>query len=212
MTSEYKEKVLDKKVEELPFTNFLTSRYSMTVRLPAQNTFDYAKREGMSFFNLTLACLLKALNEIPEFRYRIKNEKVIEYEKINAVTPIMMPDHTIREIEIKPVSEFNSLREWNDYVDNKKKNINDNLFSVEPSLRDILPIGNFSCIPWINFDSMTNVMADSKQLMPVITWGKFVDGKIPISLTASHIFIFGWQFKLFYEKAEDYLTHPEKLI
>jgi len=212
MTSEYKEKVLDMKVEELPFTDFLTSRYSMTVRVPAKNTYDLAKKEGIPFFNLTSACILKAINEIPEFKYRIKDGKVIEYEKINAVTPIMQPDHTIREIEIKPTSEFNSFKEWNDYVENKKKNIEDNQFLVEPSLRDILPIANFSCLPWLNFDSMTNVIATPHQLMPVISWGKFVDGKIPISVTASHIFIFGWHFKLFYEKAEEYLTHPEKLF
>ncbi|ORX52254.1 chloramphenicol O-acetyltransferase [Piromyces finnis] len=212
MTSEYKEKVLDVKVENLPFTNFLTSRYSMTVRIPAQQTYDFAKSEGMSFFNLTTACLLKAINEIPEFKYRIKDGHVVEYEKINAISPIMQPDHSICEIEIKPISEFNSIKEWNSYIENKKKNIEDNQFIVEPSLRDVLPIANFSCIPWINFDSMTNIIAEPNQIMPVVSWGKFVDGKIPISLTASHIFVFGWQFKLFYEKAEDYLTHPEKLI
>ena len=212
MTSKYKEKELDIKVEDLPFLKFFTSRYSMTVRVPAQNTYDLSKKQGMSFFNLTTACLLKAINEIPEFRYRIKNGKVIEYEKINAVSPIMQPDHSILEIEIKPTSEFNSLQEWNNYVDNKKKNIKDNQFLVDPSLRDVLPIANFSCITWINFDSMTNVISEPHQIMPVITWGKLVDGKISISLTASHVFIFGWQFKLFFEKAEEYLTHPEKLF
>ena len=97
-------------------------------------------------------------------------------------------------------------------MDNKKKNIKENKFLVDASLRDALPIANFSCIPWINFDSMTNVISEPHQVMPVITCGKLVDGKISISLTASHVFIFGWQFKLFFEKAEEYLTHPEKLF
>jgi len=63
------------------------------------------------------------INEIPEFRYRIKNNNVIEYEKINAVSPIIQKDHTLREIEIKPVSEFENIRQWNRYVENKKNNI-----------------------------------------------------------------------------------------
>jgi len=75
-----------------------------------------------------------------------------------------------------------------------------------------MPIANLSCIPWLDFDSMTNIIASANQIMPVIAWGKLVDGKIPISLTASHVFIFGWHFKLFYEKAEYYLTKPEKLF
>jgi len=206
------EKILDIKVEDLPFRDFLTSRYSMTVKVPAQKTYEKAKEENIPFFNLTSACILTAINEIKEFKRRIKNNNVIEYDWITAVTPIIQSDNSILEIEIEPLSQFSNIYEWNKYVEEKKKNIENNQYSVEPALRDIQPIANFSCIPWINFDSMTNIIASPHQIMPVISWGKLVDGKISISLTASHIFIFGWHFKLFYEKVEDYLTHPEKLF
>ncbi|KAG4093903.1 acetyltransferase [Neocallimastix lanati (nom. inval.)] len=206
------EKILDMKVEDLPFRDFLTSRYSMTVRVSTQKTYEKAKEENIPFFNLTLACILKAINEIKEFKWRIKDNQVIEYDWINAVTPIIQNDNSIREIEIEPLSQFSNIYEWNKYVEEKKKNIENNQYTVESTLRDIQPIANFSCLPWINFDSMTNVICSPHQIMPVISWGKLVDGKIPISLTASHVFIFGWHFKLFYEKVEYYLTHPEKLF
>lgn len=208
----YPKKELDIKVDELPFKDFLTSRYSMTVRVNAQNTYDYSKNNNLPFFNMTSACILEAINEIPEFKRRIIDDKVYEYEKINAVSPIMQDDYSIREIEILPLSEHESLEEYNSYIENKKENIEDNQFLVEPSLRDMLPICNLSCIPWINFDSMTNIIASSNQLMPVISWGKLVDGKIPVSLTASHVFIFGYHFRLFYEKIENYLDNPELII
>ena len=208
----YPKKELDIKVDKLPFKDFLTSRYSMTVRVNAQNTYDYSKNNNLPFFNMTSACILEAINEIPEFKRRIIDDKVYEYEKINAVSPIMQDDYSIREIEILPLSEHESLEEYNSYIENKKENIEDNQFLVEPSLRDMLPICNLSCIPWINFDSMTNIIASSNQLMPVISWGKLVDGKIPVSLTASHVFIFGYHFRLFYEKIENYLDNPELII
>ncbi|WP_323737215.1 CatA-like O-acetyltransferase [Methanosphaera sp. ISO3-F5] len=209
---QYPKTELDIKVEELPFQDFLTSRYSMTVRVNAQKTYTYSKKNNIPFFNMTASCILEAINEIPEFKRRIIDGKVYEYEKINAISPIMQEDHSIREIEIPPLSELGSLEKYNEYIENKKKNIENNQFLVEPSLRDILPICNLSCIPWINFDSMTNIIASPNQLMPVIAWGKLVDGKIPISLTASHVFIFGYHFKLFYEKVEQYLEHPELLL
>ena len=208
----YPKKELDIKVDELPFQDFLTSRYSMTVRVNAQNTYDYSKKNNLPFFNMTSACILTAINEIPEFKRRIIDDKVYEYEKINAVSPIMQDDYSIREIEIPPLSEHESLEEYNSYIENKKENIEDNQFLVEPSLRDMLPICNLSCVPWINFDSMTNIIASSNQLMPVISWGKLVDGKIPVSLTASHVFIFGYHFKLFYENLEKYMDNPESII
>jgi len=207
----YNKKELEINVKDLPFQDFLTSRYSMTVRVNAQNTYDFAKKNNIPFFNMTTACILEAINEIPEFKRRIIDDKVYEYEKINGVSPIMQEDHTIREIEIIPLSEHDSLEKYNEYIENKKKNIENNQFLVEPSLRDIMPICNLSCVPWIDFDSMTNIIASPHQLMPVITWGKLVDGKIPVSLTASHMFIFGYHFKLFYEKVENYLENPEIL-
>ena len=195
-----KYKITDMKAEELPFIDFLTSRYSMTARVNADECYRLSKKENIPFFNLTTACILGAMNEIPEFRLRIKDGNVIEYEKINAVSPIMQEDHTIREIEIVPPSEFKNIFEWNEYVEHKKENIDDNQFLVESMKRDELPIANLSCIPWIDFDSMTNIIASPNQVMPAITWGKIVDGKIPLSITISHVFIFGWHLHLFYEK------------
>ena len=205
-------KILDVDVNELPFADFLTSRYSMTAKVNAQKTYDLSKKENIPFFNLTSACILETINEIPEFRRRIVDGKVVEYRKINAVSPIMQNDHTIREIEIKPASEFGNIFEWSEYVENKKINIEYNQYLVEPMKRDAEPIANLSCIPWIDFDSMTSIIASPHQIMPVISWGKLVDGKMPVSLTASHVFIFGWHFKLFYEKLEKYLNNPERLF
>ena len=185
-----KYKITDIKIDDLPFSDFLTSRYSMTVRISADKTYKLSKKEDISFFNLTTACILEAINEIREFKLRIKDGNVIEYEKINAVSPIMQDDFTIREIEIRPPSEFKNIYEWDEYVEDKKINIEDNQFLVEPMRRDEYPIANLSCIPWIDFDSMTNIIASSNQIMPVISWGKLTDSKIPISLTASHVFVF----------------------
>lgn len=210
--AEYNKKVLDIDVNDLPFIDFLSSRYSMTVRLNAQKTYDLAHEKGIPFFNLTVACILEAINEIPEFKYRIIGDEVVEFEKINGIAPIIQEDHTIREIEIKPLSEFDDICSWNDYLENKKENIEDNLYLVESMKRDEEPIANLSCVPWIDFDSLTNIVASSNQIMPAITWGKLTDGKMPVSITASHIFLFGWHFKLFYEKVEEYLNNPERLF
>ena len=207
--NKYNKKELDIKVKDLPFQDFLTSRYSMTARVNAQKTYEYSKKNNYSFFNITLACILQAINDIPEFKRRIIEDKVYEYDKISAITPIIQENNSIREIEILPPSEFKTLKEFNEQIEMKKENITANEFVCEPILRDSLPISNLSCIPWINFDSMTNIIASSNQIMPVITWGKLVDEKIPVSLTASHVFIFGYHYKLFYDNVEKYLENPE---
>ena len=79
------------------------------------------------------------------------------------VSPIMQEDHTVCEIEIFLPSEFGDIHEWNDYVEDKKVNIEDNQL-VEPMIGDELPIANLSFIPWIDFDSMTNIIASPNQI------------------------------------------------
>ena len=74
--TEYTKKELNIKVEELPFQDFLTSRYSMTARVNAQNTYDFAKENNIPFFNMTVACILEAINEIPEFKKRIIDDNI----------------------------------------------------------------------------------------------------------------------------------------
>lgn len=207
----YKKRELNIKIDELPYQNYLTTQYSMTVRVNAQKTYEYSKKNNISFFNMTSACILEAINEIPEFKRRIIDDKVYEYEKINAITPLIQEDKSLKVLEILPVSEHKSIKEYNQYLENKKNDIENNQFLEDPSLSDILPICSLSCIPWINFDSMTNIIESANQTMPVITWGKLVNGKIPLSVAASHIFISQYHFELLYKKIEKYLENPKMI-
>ena len=210
--NKYKSKTLDMKPLELPFISFFSSRYNMTVKIKAIDTYNYSKKNNIPFFNLTLGCILEGINEIPEFKRRIIKDKVIEYEKINAVTPILQKDNSIREIEIVPISNFENFNKWNEYVQFKKNNIEKLQYKINASIRDEEPIANFSCVPWINFESMSNVSCAPHQIMPCISWGKLTDDKISISLTANHNFIFGFHFKLFYENVEKYLCNLQLLV
>ena len=210
--NKYKSKTLEIKPSELPFMSFFSSRYSMTVKINAINTYNYSKKNNIPFFNLTLGCTPEDTNEIPEFKRRIIKDKIIEYEKINAVTPILQKDNSIKEIEIVPISNFEDFNKWNEYVQFKKNNIEKVEYKINALNRDEEPIANFSCVPWINFESMSNVSCAPHQIMPCISWGKLTDDKISISLTANHNFIFGFHFKLFYENVEKYLCNPQLLV
>ena len=210
--NKYKKKILDIKYESLPFLDFQNTRYSMTVKVNIGQVYNYAKSNKIPFFNLTSACILSAINEIPEFKRRIINKEVVEYENISAVTPIIQEDKTTKEIELPPLKYFKNLKEWNDYIQFKKQNIEKEQFTLPANKRDEEPIVNFSCIPWIHFESMTNVTYNSLQIYPVIAWGKLEENKIPISLTVSHIFFFGYHFKLFYEGVQKYFNNPDLLF
>jgi len=69
--------------------------------------------------------------------------------------------------------------------------------------RDFTNIANFSCIPWVDFDSITNCVLNNHQIQPLITWGKVNKNyEMSISITVSHIFVNGQDLAYFYKNAE----------
>lgn len=208
-------KKINMNLDENPFTDFFTSRLSISFRVNAQKTYDYAKKNNLSFFILSLGCLLHGLNNVPEFRRRIIDNTVVEFEKIDAITPILTNDNCIMEMTVTLPEKGETLKNWHDKIQNQEKSI---LNTDKPALsdvheRDSLPVANFSCIPWIDFDSLVNPIEKPNQIQPLITWGKLnKDGEIPVAISASHIFIYGYHIKLFHDNIQNNFNNPEKII
>lgn len=69
--------------------------------------------------------------------------------------------------------------------------------------RDIEPIANFSCIPWIDFNEITSPIASPHQCQPLITWGKVDENKkMSLAIATTHIFVYGEHIASFYENAQ----------
>ena len=71
------------------------------------------------------------------------------------------------------------------------------------SERDVINIANFSCIPWVDFDTITSIIDTPKQTQPLVTWGKVnKDYEMSVAITVSHIFVNGRELGYFYENAQ----------
>ena len=69
--------------------------------------------------------------------------------------------------------------------------------------RDFTNIANFSCIPWVDFDSITSCQTNGRQIQPLITWGKVNDDyEMSVSITVSHIFVNGRDLGYFFENTQ----------
>ena len=59
----------------------------------------------------------------------------------------MQEDFSIREIELKPLSEYENFFEWKRQLEYIKGNIEKNQFLVEPSLRTLCPYATCPVLP-----------------------------------------------------------------
>ena len=193
-------------LDENPFTNFHTSRYTMSARINAEKLWKFCKENDKSFFIMSLGCLIKACNKIPQFKRRIIDDKVIEFDHLDATTPIMDESNEIYK-EMRVEKPFEDIDEWHDYV---KDSISDILtgkkegFTLEMEKRDEENIVNFSCIPWVDFDSITSAVVSSRQIQPLVTWGRVNDDyEMTVSITVNHIFVNGRELAYFYQYAQE---------
>ena len=201
-------KEIDFDLENNPFINFLSSRYTMSARVNVENLWIKSKEQDLSFFVMSLGALMNALNDIPQMRRRIIDGKVIEFESLDAVCPIMDKEETVfKEIRIEGPQRFYNILKWHDYVVDYQLNVLegvDKAFDVDTMERDKINIANFSCIPWVDFDSITNATAAGNAIQPLITWGKVNDNyEMTVSVTVSHIFVNGLELAKFYKYAQE---------
>ena len=195
-------------LENNPFINFLSSRYTMSARVNVENLWIKSKEQDLSFFVMSLGALMNALNDIPQMRRRIIDGGVIEFESLDAVCPIMDKDETVfKEIRIEGPQRFYNILKWHDYVVDYQLNVIegvDKAFDLDTMERDKINIANFSCIPWVDFDSITNATAAGNAIQPLITWGKVNENyEMTVSITVSHIFVNGLELAKFYKNAQE---------
>ena len=198
---------LDFDLKNNPFINFQSARYAMSARVNVEKLWKWCHENNKSFFTMSLGCLMNAVNSVPQLKRRILDGKAIEYDYLDGVSPIMDEDNDVyREMRVRTPQEFNDIVEWHDYV---RKEISQILsdekegFFCEMEERDLTNIANFSCIPWIDFDTLTNCVVDGKAIQPLITWGKInEDYEMSIAITVSHIFVNGRELAYFFENAQ----------
>lgn len=200
-------KKIDFDLKNNPFYNFQSSRYAISARINVEKAWKFSKENDYSFFILSLGCLMNGVNSVSNLKMRILNDEVVEYDYLDGVSPIMNEnENDYSEIRVDIPQKFSDILEWHDYVRDLSEEILDGKkegFNLEMEKRDFTNIANFSCIPWVDFDCITNCVLTPNQIQPLVTWGKVnKDHEMSVSITVSHIFVHGRDLADFYENTQ----------
>ena len=96
-------KEIDFDLKNNPFINFESSRYTMSARINVEKLWKFCKKNDYSFFILSLGCLIKATNNVENLKRRIINDKTVEYDYLDGVTPIKKQKKKTRMKIIKKI-------------------------------------------------------------------------------------------------------------
>ena len=186
--------------------------FNMCANVELSEFYAAVKHRGISINIAIVYLLARTANEIPEFRYRIRGEKVIEHEIVHPSTTILADEDLFTFCTIEYSEDFSTFEaravEQIAYV-------KENLYLEDDLEQDELLY--MTAIPWVSFSSfMHPIDLSPLDSVPRFAWGKiFEQGErlmMPLSVQAHHALMDGVHMGRYYEKVQDYLSHPSRVL
>lgn len=144
--------------------------YSVTIPINVTNIKKISKNKGVSFYFLMIWACTKAVNSVPEFRYRIRGDEIIILDQVNPSFTYMPNNSETFQIITLEWEEKYEMFCFNAKEQSKKQI---HFMNMEKETDALI---YFSCTPWFDFTSLTNEHSFNKDdTIPRLTWGKYYE-------------------------------------
>ncbi|WP_432664169.1 chloramphenicol acetyltransferase [Wukongibacter baidiensis] len=186
--------------------------FNVCGNLDITNFYKYIKEKEYPFFISILYAVTKTAKSIKEFRYRIRDDKVVEHENVTPSFTVMGEDEVFSFCAVKFVDEFNEFKiSASKEIEKVKNNIS---LQDEPGRDDYIFI---TSIPWVSFTSVTHpIQMNPVDSIPRIAWGKYFEEngriKLPLSVQAHHALVDGVHVGQYFNTIQEILDNPEKYL
>ena len=188
------------------FRQFEEPFFGITVRLDCTEAYQTAKKTNTSFFLYYLHQILRAVNEVACFRYRIRQDRVVIHDRIHASATINREDGTF-DFSLLPFSpDFKRFsKDAQSEIDRIRGTSGLNLGVAGD---DVI---HFSAVPWLDFTSLSHARRFSyPDSCPKLSVGKLTerDGRLgmPLSIHAHHALMDGRDVATFIKYLKDSLA------
>ncbi len=193
------------------FSTYGYPHFGMCANVDLTAFYPAVKQRGYSFTVAIVYVITRASNAIPEFRYRIREGKVIEHEIVNPGFTILVEEDVFSFCNVDYVEDFSAFAAK---AAERITFVKEHPWVHEVPQDDLLYL---TSIPWVSFTSFLHPMqlqpADS---IPRFVWGKFFEEgellKMPLSVQGHHALMDGVHVGKFYAEVQDYLHQPEVVL
>jgi chloramphenicol O-acetyltransferase type A len=183
------------------FKQYDNPTISVTAEVDATTLKQATKENGYSFFIALVYCFSKVMNEIPEFRHRVVDDQLCEFETVDPGYTVLLENKTFSFCDSKHDHEFYAFHQaLNDDIEKTRQ-------TPDVVIKDKSHMFFVSSIPWVSFTHFQQPYFSHYGYNPVITIGKKMglrnnDFIVPIALQCHHGVVDGYHLGLFYEHLE----------
>ena len=191
------------------FNTFNHPHFNLCANIDITKLLPYIKGHGQSFTAAIIYLISRAANDIPEFRYRMRGEEVIEHETVSPSVTILVENDLFSFCSIDYCKDFGEFAERAARLIAAVKN--DPTLKDPPGRDDLLYM---TALPWVSFTSFTHPMRlHPSDSIPRFAWGKYFEEaglvKMPLSVQGHHNLMDGIHMGKLYGYLQDYLNQPQ---
>src|SRR5688572_12037538 len=152
------------------FRDYADPFFNITANLDVTRLYRFCKTNGLAYSLAVLFFSLKTANQIREFRLRIVDGKVVEFEKIDATQTVLNDDETFSFCYFESTDDIFEFDRLGKLSYEKYKELK--TFDVEADRLDLI---YFSAIPWVSFTSFKHANRGDRCPVPRMVFGKMFD-------------------------------------
>lgn len=177
--------------------------FNINGNLEITDLLNLIKEKELPLFSTITYLVSKATNEMPSFRYRIRDDKVILHDLIHPTFTVLLEDESYRFCEVPYQKDYHAfITDAAHRMDLVKQ---EGGLADEPGRDDYIFI---TSIPWFSFTSITHpVQMSPVDSVPRISWGKYFEqeGKVmmPFSIQVHHGLVDGLKVAELFNKLQD---------
>jgi len=183
-------------------------QYNICMDLDVTNFLTFTKKEKLSFYYSMIYAVTHIANELENFRYRIRDGKVVLHDSIHPSFTEMNNDSSDDLFKMLTLDFTYSITEF--VREAQKENENQKLYFDPEKLIGRDDLIYITCIPWISFTHLSHTISLNKNdAVPRISWGKYYrNGNkvlLPFSVQVHHALVDGIHVGKYVEKLQSYL-------
>ena len=194
------------------FNQFDEPFFGIVTEIDCTNAYTFCKSNSIPFFLYYHYQAILAVNQMEEFRYRIKDDEIIIFDAIHVTTTISRVDNTFAFSFIPFTQSFSEFSVLARIEIDRIKSSSGLCVNHNTSRIDVI---HFSTVPWIKFTGVTHARDFKyKDSVPKITFGKYFQQNtrilMPVSVNVHHGLMDGFhvgQFLHFFEQLMNENTH-----
>lgn len=186
---------------------------TLSVQIDITDWLRALKAHGCPFFLSFQYAAVRAANAVPEFRRRIRDGGIVEYDFCDPSYTVLLPDGTYRYCRVNADQPFAAY-----LAEGKRKQ--EETMRAEHLEEEGDPQGLLfiSCVPWFSYTDLQMPWSDRRFSVPSLTWGRYTvdrrlcleDGKpaeretvtLPLTIMVNHALADGLHIARFLENLD----------